>query len=109
MAGNNALLEIIREQVDQMHLGLKPGTPMYDVAVLLFSAVFIGTDVRRLALFTGLGEKWIFERVARLQRAGVWSTSGLSAVWLDESNSRQTADDAFLLDICVAEGITLTR
>jgi hypothetical protein len=101
-------LETIRDEIVQMKLGLEPGTEMFDAAVLLFAAVFVGTDIHRLAEFTGLKEKWIVERVARLQRAGIWTTKGLSAVWLDESSGGQAADDAFLLDICVAQGYVVS-
>jgi hypothetical protein len=91
----------IQDEVNRMDPSLKGKGGHFRSAVLLLSALAVGTSLDDLVGFTGYRRSFVEPRVKRLQQSGVFTRDGqIAAQWFDENGGI-----AFWMDVCVAEGL----
>ena len=71
----------------------------YNVALILLSALNVGSNIRRIARFTGLTYRHVTEVGRRLRSNGVWVGRKTACNWDDKDGGLE-----FILDITVGLG-----
>lgn len=98
---NEITLPFIKKEVHRLDPALNESEDYFKTAVVMLSALKVGTDVDELVKFTRLPEPFIAERVGRLNASGIFDGDEIRANWFDEENG----GIAFWMDVAVAEGL----
>jgi hypothetical protein len=95
-----------KETIRQMDPGLEEESPQFDAALLMLSALSVGTrNLRRLSLFTEVPYEDVRRVARRLREAGVWTQDGKTVANWDSPSP--LGEIAFWTDVNVATGIFL--
>ena len=95
-------IKTIYNELARIDPQLKIGDESFKAAVVLLSALAVGTDVNALHDFTGINKATIKKFSANLTKNGVWKHGKTLADWFDGKNGEGTI--AFFMDVNVALG-----
>lgn len=101
MEDEKVTLPVITKEVHRLDPQLKESEDSFKTAVLMLSALSVGTEVDALVKFTRLPESFVAERVGRLKAGGVFKGDEIHVDWFDEENG----GIAFWMDVAVAQGL----
>jgi hypothetical protein len=107
------ILTDIRKDVKALDPTLTENDDVFKTAVLIFSALFVGTTVQRLAKFTGYPPAFINKRRINLLKQRIWRTRGRSIHRVGDDIFEQDPETknwhanvvGFWLTVLVAEGM----
>ena len=93
-------LRRIKNEIRRLDPKLDETNEAYDVAVILLSAIVVGSNIRRIARFSGLTYRAVTEIGRRLRTNGIWRGAKTRCNWADKENGHIE----FWCDVCVGQG-----
>ncbi len=93
-------LRQIKNQIRRVDPTMDPTDDGYDVAIIMLAALVVGSNIRRVARFTGLTYRKVTTIGRRLRENGIWRGGRTVCEWGDKENGGWS----FLLEVNVGLG-----
>ncbi len=93
-------LRRIKKEIHHLDSTLSEDDTAFKTAMILFAALEVGANEKRVMEFTGLDRSFVAPRAKRLRENRVWVRGKTHCEWFGENGSI-----AFWADVFVAEGL----